>query len=194
MEAWYFAYGSNLSGSQLVARIGSAAGGAGQSPRLVRLADHRLVFQQPKLERPAYANIIPGGAGVLGVVYRFAQADFQSLDRYETGYERRTIIVQAADGEDLPAEAYLMRRQRRKVRSARRRLLAAHSRRCKATRPARRLSCEYRSDRRRPARLTGRHSRPACDGYPSGAGPTKNTVPVVPAPTQIVIRPPASRR
>ena len=109
MEAWYFAYGSNLSSSQLVARIGSAAGGAGQSPRLVRLADYRLVFQHPKLERPAYANIIPGGDGVLGVVYRFTQADFQSLDRYETGYERRTIIVQAADGEELPAEAYLMR-------------------------------------------------------------------------------------
>ncbi len=108
MEAWYFAYGSNLLGSQLVARTGSAAGGAGQLPRLVRLADYRLVFQHPKLERPAYANIVPGGDGVLGVVYRFTSADFQSLDRFETGYERRMIIVQAADGEDLPAETYIM--------------------------------------------------------------------------------------
>lgn len=108
MEAWYFAYGSNLLVSQLVARIGSTSGGAGQSPRLARLADYRLVFQHPKQERPAFANIVSGGDGVLGVVYRFTAGDFQLLDRYETGYERQTIIVQAADGEQLPAETYIM--------------------------------------------------------------------------------------
>ena len=108
MEAWYFAYGSNLLGSQLVARIGSTAGGAGQSPRLARVADYRLVFQHPKQERPAFANIVPGGDGVLGVVYRFTATDFALLDRYETGYERRSLIVQAANGEQLPAETYIM--------------------------------------------------------------------------------------
>ncbi|MBA4015712.1 MAG: gamma-glutamylcyclotransferase [Pirellula sp.] len=109
MEAWYFAYGSNLLGSQLAARIGSAVGGGGQPPRRARLADHRLVFQHPKRERPAFANIVPGGEGVLGVVYCFTPADFQLLDRYEAGYERRTILVQSTDGEQLPAETYIMR-------------------------------------------------------------------------------------
>ena len=63
MTVWYFAYGSNLWIEQVVARTGPVRLGA-ERPRIVRLENHRLVFNMQS-RRPGdpdvvYANIEPG--------------------------------------------------------------------------------------------------------------------------------------
>ena len=109
MEAWYFAYGSNLLGSQLLARIGSAAGGGAANAAACSAG-------RPSLGLPAPEA---GAAGVCQHCSRRRQACSASsiaLPRpisncstaYESGYERRTIVVQTGDGEQLPAETYVM--------------------------------------------------------------------------------------
>jgi gamma-glutamylcyclotransferase (GGCT)/AIG2-like uncharacterized protein YtfP len=107
MESWYFAYGSNLCCEQLGTRLGSG-GYLEQRPRIARLAEHRLILRQTASGGPAFMNIGTPGEGVIGVTYRFREADFQMLDRYEEGYERRPITVTDADGLRYSAVAYFM--------------------------------------------------------------------------------------
>jgi len=107
MDAWYFAYGSNLCCEQLSARLGSDAY-LEQAPRIARLAEHRLIFRQAESGGPAYVNIGNPGEGVIGVTYRLRAADFEMLDPYEEGYERRPITVTDLDDNRLSAVAYFM--------------------------------------------------------------------------------------
>ncbi len=104
---WYFAYGSNLCVHQMVQRIGST-GLAEHPPRIVRLPDHRLLFQEVECGGPAYANIVSPGPGVMGVIYRFREADFERLDRFEGGYEKRRVNVIDIQGEAIEAIAYVV--------------------------------------------------------------------------------------
>lgn len=106
MDSWYFAYGSNLSIEQMIARIGST-GSAEHQPRIAHLANHRLVFQQLEPGGPAFANILSPGDGVLGVVYRCRPADLARLDDYEGCYQRQPIQVTDRQGEVLAAVAYV---------------------------------------------------------------------------------------
>ncbi|MCE9603711.1 MAG: gamma-glutamylcyclotransferase [Planctomycetia bacterium] len=113
MDAWYFAYGSNLLTDQMLARVGSI-GRAEHPPRVARLAHYRLVFQHLKPGEPAYANILALGpsdstSSVLGVVYRSSEAELAKLDVYEQGYERRPIEVTDLAGQTLAAVAYIVR-------------------------------------------------------------------------------------
>lgn len=107
MEFWYFAYGSNLFMDQMTERTGGI-GSVEHPPRIARLDKHRLVFQQLEEGGPAFANIRHPGDGVLGVVYRCSQAELESLDPYEHGYERRAISVTGQQGEVLAAVAYFV--------------------------------------------------------------------------------------
>ena len=107
MSDWYFAYGSNLCVKQMVDRIGSI-GHPDFPPQIVRLADHRLVFQEVECGGPAYANIVSPGPGVIGVIYRFSEADFERLDRFEDGYERRRVTVIDSHGTVIEAIAYVV--------------------------------------------------------------------------------------
>ncbi len=107
VEQWYFAYGSNLWTDQMIARTGPISQGD-HGPRIARLANHRLVFQNLTSGGPAFANITSPGDGVLGVVYRCNPAALEKLDRYEQGYERRAIVVVDEHGELLAAVAYVV--------------------------------------------------------------------------------------
>jgi gamma-glutamylcyclotransferase len=107
MEFWYFAYGSNLLSGQMIERTG-AIGHGEHPPRIARLENHRLVFQQLEEGGPAFANIRYPGDGVLGVVYRCSQAELERLDHYEGGYERQPISVTDQHGEVLAAVAYFV--------------------------------------------------------------------------------------
>jgi cation transport regulator ChaC len=110
-EQWYFAYGSNLSIDQMIARTGPISQG-NQGPRIARLANYRLVFQNVTSDEPAFANIISPGDGVLGVVYRCNPAALEKLDRFEQGYERRPITVADEQGKLLAAVAYVFKTAR----------------------------------------------------------------------------------
>jgi gamma-glutamylcyclotransferase len=107
MSQWYFAYGSNLFVPQMLHRIGST-GDVDHPPRVVRLPGHRLIFQEVESDGPAYANIVIPGPGVLGVIYRFSEADFERLDTFETGYVRHGVSVVDMQGEPIEAIAYLV--------------------------------------------------------------------------------------
>jgi gamma-glutamylcyclotransferase len=108
LESWYFAYGSNLCMEQMISRTG-AIGHAERGARIVRLANHRLLFQQIDPTGPAFANIKTPGEGVLGVVYRCSPAELERLDHFEAGYRRKLITVSDRHGEVLVAVAYVMR-------------------------------------------------------------------------------------
>lgn len=111
MTVWYFAYGSNLWIEQVVARTGPVRLGA-ERPRIVRLENHRLVFNMQS-RRPGdpdvvYANIEPGSGEVLGVVYCFDAEALRKMDVYEAGYRRQQVAVQVLEtGERLDAIAYI---------------------------------------------------------------------------------------
>jgi gamma-glutamylcyclotransferase len=106
--SWYFAYGSNLSIHQMMMRIGTSSH-VERGSKIARLANHRLIFQKIGTAEPPFANIISPGTGVLGVIYRCSSADLETLDRYESGYERKSVIVTDPDGEELAAIAYVIR-------------------------------------------------------------------------------------
>ncbi len=107
MSSWYFAYGSNLSSEQMIARTGR-----GESeelpPRRAILPHFRLVFQSLAFGGPAFANVLSPGDGVLGVVYRCSTIALQRLDKFEDGYERRPIQVLDEQGAILEAEAFVI--------------------------------------------------------------------------------------
>lgn len=105
MDRLYFAYGSNLLVEQMTARIG-AADLLERGVRIARLEGHRLTFRPMEPDGPAYADILPGEGFVLGIVYRLRESELQTLDRFEKGYDRRTVAVVGPEGETLHAEAY----------------------------------------------------------------------------------------
>lgn len=107
MESNYFAYGSNLLASQMRKRTDAA-----RWPRLAFLPDYRLAFEMEGGDGCVYANVRTPGDGVYGVVYRCTAEELAALDRYETGYDRRSITVRDADGKELPAEIYLAKPDR----------------------------------------------------------------------------------
>src|SRR5260370_41907347 len=102
MNRGYFAYGSNLCLDQMAARPGPIGHGDDR-PRLVRLPDHRLVFNMQAEDGQVFANVERPGEGVIGVIYRCTPAGLDKLDVYECGYERRRGLVTDEGGVTLGA-------------------------------------------------------------------------------------------
>jgi gamma-glutamylcyclotransferase (GGCT)/AIG2-like uncharacterized protein YtfP len=105
MNEWYFAYGSNLCINQVVARTGSGHQGD-EPPRIARLADYHLVFNTGD-DLGVYANIMPGGDGVIGVVYRLTNEALDQMDIHEEGYRRERVLVSLQNGEVIEAITYM---------------------------------------------------------------------------------------
>lgn len=109
MSAPYFAYGSNLLGSRLRARI-PAARPLGRA----RLDGIRLVFDKPGRDGSAKANLAVDPAGcVWGALFGLPETEWPRLDRIEAGYERVPVEVEW-EGRRLAAWTY-----RSPLRSAR---------------------------------------------------------------------------
>jgi len=91
----YFAYGSNLDAEQLAQRCPSSRG-----LYRARLPDHRLDFTYfSRRWVGGAADVLPhSGEEVWGAVYELAEADLMRLDRYEAGYDRVVLRVEADDG------------------------------------------------------------------------------------------------
>lgn len=106
---WYFAYGSNMSRAIFVERRRMQP----HASRRVYLDGHRLCFDLPigPGERGVANLVVEPSARTWGVIYRLSAAACDFLDRTEgvdRGFYRRTAIeVVAADGERVPAFAYL---------------------------------------------------------------------------------------
>ena len=104
----HLAYGSNMSPSQLVGRIGplpSLTSNPNANPIRVRLANYRLAFNKQSQRSPenGFANIMPeAGSEVWGVMFAITAEQLSQLDDYEgvdSGhYHHETVVV--LDDED----------------------------------------------------------------------------------------------
>jgi len=101
----YFAYGSNMSGPRLAARIASM-----RKIGVATLAGHRLAFHKVSHDGSGKCDVMPAAQSqVLGVVFDIAAGDQVLLDRYEgrgQGYEVKQVEVQLADGRAVTAFSY----------------------------------------------------------------------------------------
>lgn len=101
----YFAYGSNMSGPRLGARIEGV-----RALGVAALADHRLAFHKLSHDGSAKCDIAPAPGGrVWGVVFDIPADQRPVLDRFEglgQGYEIKTVTVALADGGQLSAFSY----------------------------------------------------------------------------------------
>jgi len=104
---YYFAYGSNLSHKQMLARCPDS------QPRCrAILPHHRRVFAGWSAKwQGGVAAIKPSqGETVKGAVYAISEADLRSLDKregYPTVYDRVNVVVTREDGERLEAITYV---------------------------------------------------------------------------------------
>jgi gamma-glutamylcyclotransferase (GGCT)/AIG2-like uncharacterized protein YtfP len=111
MSHWYFAYGSNLSSAQMIARA-AWDDAETERPRIARLPGYRVAFNMLADDGCRYANIVASGDGapgdgVLGVIYRCTEEMLARLDIFEAGYERREVEVIADAGRTFSAIVYI---------------------------------------------------------------------------------------
>ncbi|QDU30806.1 AIG2-like family protein [Anatilimnocola aggregata] len=107
-DQWYFAYGSNLHRGQLSRRIKLSFDAADTFQRAY-LPNYQLAFNMRGEDGEFYANIVWPGSGVHGVLYRCDLEAFKKLDAYETGYDRREVVVTNEQQEPITAWVYLSR-------------------------------------------------------------------------------------
>jgi len=103
VKALYFAYGSNLKSTRMLARVPSA------SPMgAARLTGWRFALDKLSRDGSGKANLsIESHASVWGVVYRIAPEHWTRLDEFEPGYTRTQLDVVAADGSGLRVQTYI---------------------------------------------------------------------------------------
>jgi gamma-glutamylcyclotransferase len=108
MDCWYFAYGSNMSRTQMAGRTGPIREGD-EAPRTALLCGYRFGFTVRSTDDRIYANVLPSeqNAVVHGVLYRCGEAGMSVLDRYEAGYQRRQVTVTDAAGQSYEATVYV---------------------------------------------------------------------------------------
>ncbi len=103
---WYFAYGSNLSRSQMKSRAGQIF-----EERPARLENYELVFNKKARGGSGTGNIRPAaGRTVYGVLYRISEPALRSLDRFEgvpQHYRRIEVTAVDYDGNKVNAQAYI---------------------------------------------------------------------------------------
>ena len=104
MQALYFAYGSNMASRRMHARVPGA-----RAIARARLEGWRLVADKPGRDGTAKANLARDpGASVWGVLWELCESDLLALDRFEGGYERVAVTVDA-DARAVAATTYASR-------------------------------------------------------------------------------------
>lgn len=107
MSLWYFAYGSNLRVTQVIERTGPLILMGDDRSQVARLPDSQLVFNMSDDGVEVFANVMPGGEGVWGVVYRLTEQALERMDRYERGYRRDRVTVWVQNGPAIEVETYV---------------------------------------------------------------------------------------
>ena len=115
--AWHFAYGSNMSRAQMKSRAGEIL-----EERRGRLENYEVVFNKKVRGGTATANIRPApGKVVEGVLYKINESALRSLDRFEGApehYRRIEVNVVDANGQRVPAQAFLANKVEKGLRPA----------------------------------------------------------------------------
>ena len=94
MQALYFAYGSNLADRRMRERVPGA-----RSRGRARLEGWRLLADKPGRDGSARLNLArEAGARVWGALWTLRETDMALLDRFEGGYERVLVSVDAGAG------------------------------------------------------------------------------------------------
>jgi cation transport regulator ChaC len=106
VSEWYFAYGSNLWVDQVVERTG-LIDQSDDRPQVARLPDYRLVFNMQDGPGEVFANIMPGGDGVFGVLYRLTLEALERMDHHEQGYLRTRVLVSIENTDLIEAVTYV---------------------------------------------------------------------------------------
>ena len=103
---WYFAYGSNMNGTQMRSRAGDIF-----EEQAGRLENFELLFNKKARGGTATANVRPAaGKTVHGVLYRLSESALRSLDRYEGApehYRRVEVNVTDGNGNKIAAQVYI---------------------------------------------------------------------------------------
>jgi gamma-glutamylcyclotransferase (GGCT)/AIG2-like uncharacterized protein YtfP len=91
---FYFAYGSNMNWPQMQLRCPSS-----RFACVARLPDYGFdIARHSRLRNCGTANIFPKpGSEVWGVVYEVTDGDMLTMDGFEDGYSRETLLVQSRD-------------------------------------------------------------------------------------------------
>ena len=101
---YYFAYGSNMSWSQMQTRCPSS-----KFVCVARLADHQFgITRHSRLRDCGTANVFScPGKEVWGVVYEVSNSELLILDSFEDGYKRAVMPVHALGDGVQPLEALI---------------------------------------------------------------------------------------
>jgi len=98
---YYFAYGSNMNWQQMQRRCPSS-----QFCCVARLPNYGFaIARHSQLRNCGTANIFPQtGNEVWGIVYDLTAKDFVTLDSFEDGYRRETVLVLQRGDAQQPKE------------------------------------------------------------------------------------------
>jgi len=101
-----FCYGSNMSSSRLISRVGKA-----QLLSVAFYPDQQIIFNKISfIDGTAKANMTPRmGSCVYGVVYKLKDQAVKALDGLEMGYQRSKVKLIDLSGEYIYAETYISR-------------------------------------------------------------------------------------
>ncbi|HXZ13970.1 MAG TPA: gamma-glutamylcyclotransferase family protein [Candidatus Sulfotelmatobacter sp.] len=115
--AWHFAYASNMNRAQMKSRAGEVL-----EERRGRLENYEVVFNKKVRGGTATANIRPvPGKVVEGVLYKINESALRSLDRFEGApehYRRIEVNVVDANGQRVPAQAFIANKVEKGLRPA----------------------------------------------------------------------------
>ena len=99
----YFAYGSNMDNERLFSRIGSA-----DKFDNGMISGKKLFFNKLGQDGTGKANLINHDDGVVfGVLFMVNESDMIKLDKYEVGYERKTLKIKSDNHGYITAISYL---------------------------------------------------------------------------------------
>ena len=102
-HAYYFAYGSNMLPERLLERIKKY-----HTAFPVIVSNHKFRYNKISKDGSAKANIEPDqGINVYGVCFEVDEDDFEILNKFEGGYDRRKITTSTKEGKESKAVTYI---------------------------------------------------------------------------------------
>lgn len=116
-HVWFFAYGSNMSGTLIRSRAREIV-----EEQIGKLENYEIVFNKKARGGSATANIRPAsGKTVYGMLYKIPESALRSLDRFEGApqhYRRIEVNVTGSQGNRIAAQTYIATKVEKGLRPA----------------------------------------------------------------------------